>query len=104
MAIFEAALAACAGCTLEATLAKDLGLSQSQGGELQSGVISLQRSLALNPKDLDTLRALGIAERTSPSPELTIPFLPSLRSSFTSRTFSLLMIAGFIYGRFSHDR
>lgn len=65
--IFEAALAACAGCTLEATLEKDLGLSQCQGGQLEAGVLSLRRSLALNPNDLDTLHALEIAERASPT-------------------------------------
>ncbi len=72
VAIFEAALAACAGCTLEATLEKDLGLSQCQGGQLEAGVFSLRRSLALNPNDLDTLRALEIAERTSPAPKNSI--------------------------------
>ena len=63
IAIFESALAACAGCTLEATLEKDLGLSQCQGGQVEAGVASLRRSLSLNPNDLDTLRALEIAER-----------------------------------------
>ncbi|GAC1426064.1 MAG: hypothetical protein NVSMB62_23420 [Acidobacteriaceae bacterium] len=67
IAIFESALAACAGCTLEATLEKDLGLSQCQGGDMEGGVASLRRSLALNPNDLDTLRALEIAERTNRS-------------------------------------
>lgn len=63
--VFKSALAACAGCTLEATLEKDLGLSQCQGGQIEEGVISLRRSLTLNPNDLDTLRALEIAERTT---------------------------------------
>lgn len=65
IAIFESALASCAGCTLEATLEKDLGLSQCQGGDTAAGMISLRRSLALNPKDLDTLRALEIAEQAN---------------------------------------
>lgn len=67
--IFESALAACAGCTLEATLEKDLGLSQCQGGKMEDGVASLRRSLALNPNDLDTLRALETAERSIRPPQ-----------------------------------
>ena len=67
--LFQNALASCAGCALEATLEKDLGLAECQGGNTEAGVLSLRRSLALNPKDLDTVRALEIAERTRSSPE-----------------------------------
>ncbi len=64
---FEAALAACAGCSLEATLEKDLGLAQCRSGDAVTGAVSLRRSLALDPKDLDTLEALRLAETASSS-------------------------------------
>lgn len=65
IAIFESALTSCAGCTLDATLEKDLGLSQCQAGDTVAGANSLRRSLALNPSDPDTVRALDMAERAN---------------------------------------
>lgn len=69
IALFEAALTTCAGCTLEATLEKDLGLSQCQSGNTQAGALSLRRSLALSPNDLDTLHALELAEHANGHPK-----------------------------------
>ena len=62
IAFFQAALATCAGCEIEVTLEKDLGLALCQNGDTQAGAASLRRSLALNPNDLDTLQALELAE------------------------------------------
>ena len=67
IALFQSALASCAGCTLEATLEKDLGLSECQGGHTDAGILSLRRALALNPQDLDTVRALELAEQAGAS-------------------------------------
>ena len=62
IALFQATLATCAGCVLEVTLQKDLGLAQCQNGDTQAGAASLRRSLALGPNDLDTRKALELAE------------------------------------------
>ncbi len=63
--LFQAALAACAGCPLEGTFEKDLGLAQCQSGDTRAGAASLRRALELNPNDLDTLQALELAERAN---------------------------------------
>ena len=66
--IFQAVLRTCSGCELEATLEKDLGLAQCQSGDTRAGAATLRRSLALNPTDVDVLRAIRIAEAGKPQP------------------------------------
>ena len=65
IALFQSALATCAGCSLAVTLEKDLGLAQCQNGDTQAGAASLRRSLAINPNDLDTLKGLELAESSN---------------------------------------
>lgn len=65
ISIFQAALTACSGCTVEATLEKDLGIAQCQSGDTLAGTASLRRALALNPSDLDVLKAIEVAERSA---------------------------------------
>lgn len=67
ISLFQNALASCGECTLQATLEKDLGLAECQSGDANAGILSLRRSLALDPRDLDTVRAIEVAEKTRSS-------------------------------------
>lgn len=60
IALFREAVAQCGSCSIEAGLRKDLGLDLCRDGQIAAGKDQLEKSLRLNPNDMDTLRALRI--------------------------------------------
>lgn len=58
--LLRKALSLCGGCTMEASLHKDLGLALYRNGDRQEGQTQLSIALKLNPDDLGTARALAI--------------------------------------------
>jgi len=58
--LFHQAIDQCGDCEIAAGLHKDLGLALCRTGDLASGKQELLTALKLNPKDPDTVKALGL--------------------------------------------
>jgi len=56
--LLHQAIAQCNGCSIEAGLRKNLGLTLCRNGQLDEGAVELHKSLKLNPSDPDVLKAL----------------------------------------------
>jgi Tfp pilus assembly protein PilF len=63
ISLLHRAIAQCNGCSIEAGLRKNLGLTLCRSGQIDEGAAELHKSLKLNPSDPDVVKALSTIGR-----------------------------------------
>jgi tetratricopeptide (TPR) repeat protein len=63
ISLLHQAIAQCNGCSIEAGLRKNLGLTLCRNGQVDEGAVELHKSLKLNPSAPDVVKALSAIGR-----------------------------------------